>query len=159
MAIETAKVQGRRKLHYQSYQEVIDDAEQLRGRKVRSLGNWSLGQVLKHLGEAMDSSVDGIPFQVPWWVRLAGVLYYRRKLIKGPFPAGFQLPGRARRKLVASPETSYEEGMTRFGEGIAKLASTTARVPHPAAGTMTADQWDQFHLRHAELHMSFLVPG
>jgi hypothetical protein len=30
---------------------------------------------------------------------------------------------------------------------------------HPAFGNIGREGWDQFNLRHAELHMSFLVNG
>ncbi|MBX9787841.1 MAG: DUF1569 domain-containing protein [Pirellulales bacterium] len=34
----------------------------------------------------------------------------------------------------------------------------TRRVPHPVIGRLSVDQWNRFHLRHAELHLSFFVP-
>ena len=30
--------------------------------------------------------------------------------------------------------------------------------PHPVIGRLSAAQWNKFHLRHAELHLSFFVP-
>ena len=32
------------------------------------------------------------------------------------------------------------------------------RVAHPVLGSMNAAQWELFHLRHAELHLGFIVP-
>ncbi len=29
---------------------------------------------------------------------------------------------------------------------------------HPVFGAMNVEQWNQFHLRHAEMHLSFIVP-
>jgi hypothetical protein len=29
---------------------------------------------------------------------------------------------------------------------------------HPLFGWFTPEQWEQYHLRHAELHLSFLLP-
>jgi hypothetical protein len=31
------------------------------------------------------------------------------------------------------------------------------REPHGFFGKLTHQQWDQLHMRHAELHLSFLV--
>jgi len=30
-------------------------------------------------------------------------------------------------------------------------------VSHPLFGKLSREEWNRFHLRHAELHMSFLV--
>jgi hypothetical protein len=32
-------------------------------------------------------------------------------------------------------------------------------VPTPVFGPLTVDEWNQFHLRHGEPHMSFVVPA
>jgi len=41
---------------------------------------------------------------------------------------------------------------------VARLQATTKRYPSPAFGPLTLEEWDQLHLRHAELHLSFFVP-
>ena len=159
MTVDTRRVKGRRTVHYETFDDLLRDAETLAAGEVRSLGNWSLGQTLAHLGKAMSGSVDGEPFDVPWWVKLLGRLYLRRRLINGPFPAGFQLPRGVREKLVVD-HISTEEGMAILREGIERLRSTDKRLPgHPVAGPMTTEDWDRLHLRHAEMHMSFLLPA
>jgi len=157
-AIDTKRVGGRRKVRYRSYQEILDDAHRLAAGPHRSLGNWSLGQVLKHLGNAMQGSVDGQGFPVKWYLRWLGPIVIKPRLIKGPFPAGFRLPLRAAEKLVARDTTTFDEGMAALLAGIERLQRETSRASHPVAGRLTIDEWDQFHLRHAEMHMSFVVP-
>ena len=41
MAVNTAKVEGRRKVDYKSLQEVVDDADRLSAGHVKAIGNWS----------------------------------------------------------------------------------------------------------------------
>lgn len=158
MKVESRRVVGRRKVHYDTFADLVADAERLAASQPRALGNWSLGQALKHIGLAMKGSINGIPFKVPWYIRLLGIVYLRRRMINGPWPAGLPLPRRAAAKLVPG-ETSPEEGLQVLREGIEALGRETQRVPHPVAGKMTVEQWNRLHLRHAELHMSFFVPA
>jgi hypothetical protein len=41
---------------------------------------------------------------------------------------------------------------------IDRLNREPKRAPSPVFGKMTREEWDQLHLRHAELHLSFFVP-
>lgn len=101
LAVDTRKVKGRRTVRYDSFEDVVADAEQLAAIDVESLGNWSLGQTLAHLGAAMEGSISGKPFMVPMWLRVLGRIYLRRRLVYGPFPPGFQLPAAAAARLCA----------------------------------------------------------
>jgi len=157
MSVDTRHIADRRKVRYQTFDDLLDDARTLASGEVRSLGNWSLGQTLAHLGAAMEASIDGRPFPVPWWLKLLGKVYLKRRLVDGPFPPGFQLPRAAREKLVFD-EKSPAEGMAVLEHGIERLQRETSRTAHPVAGPLSLDEWNRFHLSHAEMHMSFLLP-
>jgi Protein of unknown function (DUF1569) len=156
--VDTKRVRGRRKLRYSSFADIVVDANRLAAGPHRALGNWSLPQVLKHLGNAMQSSIDGQGFPVKWYLRWLGPVVIKPWLIKGPFPAGFQLPRSGAAKLVAQDTTTLDEGMAALLAGIERLAREASRVSHPVVGKLTVLEWDQFHLRHAEMHMSFILP-
>lgn len=156
--INTREVSGRRKVHYDTFQDLVEDAQRLAAGPTCNLGNWSLGQALKHLGLAMKGSIHGPTFKVPWYVRLLGIVYWRRRMVNGPWPAGLILPRSAAKRLVPDESTSNEEGLAALREGIEALGRHTERIAHPLAGKLTVDQWNRLHLRHAELHMSFFVP-
>lgn len=149
---------ARRRLHFDNFDQVVAEIERLHAAPYRTSGNWTLPVAVGHLGQAMIGSVDGKPFQVPLWIKIIGRLYFRRKLVKGPFPSGFKLPRSAEAKLVPRADLTYEEGMARLRAGIERLGETTQRCPHPVAGTLSVEQWNQLHLRHAELHLGFFVP-
>ena len=157
--VDTGKVKGRRKVRYETFEDLVADAERLSQCEVTSLGNWSLGQTLKHIGAAMHGSIDGPAFNVPWWLKAVGRVYLWRKLVYGPFPAGFILPRSTREKIVFKEDTSYEDGMAMLQSGIQRLRSEPQRIVHPVTGPLTREQWDRFHLTHAEMHMSFLLPA
>ena len=156
--VETRQVQGRRKLRFHSFEDVLADAERLRSIPHRQLGNWTLGMVLKHLGNGMIGCVDGKPFTVNWKMKVIGPILLRPILLHVKFPSGFKLPRRAAEVLIPSTDVPYEEGLAQFHAGLARMRETEQRIAHPVIGRLNARQWNKFHLRHAELHLSFLVP-
>ena len=157
MAINTKKVSGRRQLRYDSYQDLLNDAERLAVSEVRTLGNWSLGQMLGHLARAMEMSIDGADFKAPWPVRFVVRLFFRQRFLSGPLPAGFRLSGAAHDAFVPGPMSS-QSGLAELRRAIDRVHNETDRAPHPLLGELSLDEWDSLHLRHAELHMSFLTP-
>jgi hypothetical protein len=92
MSVNTSKVQGRRQIRYESYADLLADAEQLARTKVKTLGNWSYGQILKHVAQSTDSSIDGSGFALPAPVRWLFSLFMKHKFLTQPIPAGFKAP-------------------------------------------------------------------
>lgn len=148
----------RRRLRFESLDEVVVDVGWLAGQSTRQLGNWSLAQICQHLGTSMELSTSAERlFSVPLGLRIMGRLVRRRVLSKG-VPSGFQLPPAGAAVLVP-PEVSLEDGLAQLDRGIAALDRTSRRAAHPVFGALNVDQWYQFHLRHAEMHLSFIVPA
>jgi hypothetical protein len=155
--IDTKKVEGRRKLRFETMDEIGADVEQLARGPVRNLGNWTPGQVLKHLALAMTYSIDGFPTRAPFPLRIVGKLVKKRVLIKGMSP-GFQLKKDTARALVPAP-TDWQEGLAAFQAALKRLQTETKRAPHGFFGSLTNDEYARLHCRHAELHLSFLLPA
>ena len=156
MSIDTAKVANRRHLRFNTLDDILADVDRLAQGKVRALGNWSPGQILKHLATVMNGSIDGLPLKAPWFIRVAAKLFKNRFLTK-PMPAGFALPKAAAAHLVPG-DTSWEEGLLAIRTAIQRMKTDPQRKPSPYLGELTHAQWDQLHCRHSELHLSFLVP-
>jgi hypothetical protein len=148
---------ARRTLRFRSFDEALQDAATLNERGYTALGNWSLGRALGHLGQAIDLSIDGPGFSAPLKRKLLGRLLYRHYLLHIGFPAGVQLPADGVEKLVPG-EMSYEAGRAVYERAIDRLSRETRRIPHPILGRFSIRQWNVFHLRHADLHLSFLLP-
>ena len=157
MNVDTSQVKDRREVRYESYQDLLAEAEQLLAGDVRTLGNWSLGQVLKHLAETMHASIDGAPYRAGLLRRATGPWLLRDKFLNRGMSPGFRLPRSAGESLVPGP-TSGEEGLAALRRAIYRLRAETDRTAHPLIGRLSAEEWDRCHLRHAELHMSFLLP-
>lgn len=156
-AIDTAQVKGRRELHFASVDDILADVERLASaQEIRALGNWSPGQVFKHLAILMNGSIDGIDHQLPGVVQLLLRLFLKNRLLNKPMPPGFQLPRTA--SAIIPPETTVEAGLANIRQAIGRLKVETASGRHPALGQLTREEWHKLHCRHSELHLSFLIP-
>lgn len=157
MSVNTRSVTGRRTLAYQSYAELLADAEHAAEGPTRLLGNWSAGQIFRHLARAYNGSIDGLPGTFPFWMRvMAG--FFKSRLINGAMPAGLK-PPRDLAEAVIPPATSTEDGLAELREAIARLEKEPNRARHPVFGQLSREEWDRLNLNHAALHMSFLVPA
>jgi hypothetical protein len=157
--IDTTKVTGRRQLHFDSLDDIRADVECLaKCKDMRTLGNWSGGQVLQHLAIVMNRSIDGFVARPPLVVRVILRWLFKRRFLTKPMSAGFKLPANAMVELVAPATTSLDEGFQSIRHALKRLKTETTRAPSAAFGPLTADEWEQLHCRHCELHLSFLVP-
>src|ERR1043166_540888 len=157
-AIKTAKVTGRRELHFSSLDDILADVERLAGAKeIRTLGNWSADQVFRHVATVMNKSIDGFTHLPPWYIRLLVRLFFRGRFLRKAMPAGINLPAAAQAELV-QPATNLEAGLQTTRAAISRLKGDPSRKPSPVLGELTVDEWTSLHCRHSELHFSFLVP-
>lgn len=157
MTLDTAKITGRRLLKLTTLDAVKRDVDALPLGKVRSLGNWSPGQVYQHIANAMNATIDGFQFTVPWYFRLMGRLFFKNHFIKKGFSPGFQLSPEAAKQLVPPP-TDEATGRTALLAAIERLRTESHRTPSPFLGDLTREESDTIQCRHAEHHLSFLIP-
>jgi hypothetical protein len=156
MPVDTAKVEGRREVEYRSIEEVIADAERLSSGPLKTLGNWSAGQIFRHLATAYNGSIDGFKSTFPWFIRMMAGLF-KKKLLSGAMPPGLRVPPKFAQEVMPEP-TATEEGLAELRAAVARLQREPNRAKHPVFGELTKEEWNQIHLNHAKLHMSFLVP-
>ena len=159
MSIDTKTVEDRRELEYDSLDAFLADAEQLADGEVLMLGNWTYGQLLGHLARALNASIDGFPGSLNVVMRTMAKLFMRKMLLKGPLPSGFKLPSAAETAMVPTDSITTEEALDQLRTAVGRLKTETTRVPHLALGKLSVEQWNEAHLRHAEMHMSFVLPA
>ena len=156
--IDTAKVTGRRTLRFNSLDDILAEAERLAAApRVRAMGNWTLPQAIGHLARSLDISIDGAKFRVVWYIRLIGPLLKKRILTK-PMPAGFRLKGEAAATLLPESAASLTEALAHLKRATVRIKQEPHRAPHAFFGKLSREEWDRFHARHAEMHLSFFVP-
>lgn len=155
--INTRRVSGRRDVRYENYDQQLADAERLAGVEIRTLGNWSYGQILRHLARSIDAMIDGAPFAFPAPIQWVMRLLMKKRFLSKPLKPGFKLPAKAGR---LNPEaTTTEEGLAELRTAIARAKTDSTRAPHGGFGQLSEEESDAFQFRHAEMHMSFVVPA
>ena len=157
MSVNSKMVQGRRKLRFASLNEVVDDAERLvAAPNAKTLGNWPLDQLLSHLAIAINGSIDGITGKAHLAIRLAGP-FLKGWVFKRGMSPGFRLPKNLE-AVAFPPGSSSEEALEKLRLAVQRTQSEKMTARHPVFGKLTHEEWLQFHLRHAELHLSFAIP-
>lgn len=153
--INTRRVSGRRRLHFDHPRQIVEDAQRVAQGRFQPLGNLSAGQIFMHLARSIDISIDGLPERPAWPIRFLARTVFKKWILTRPMRAGVRLPDKFSRRLIP-PETTTEAGLKGLREAVARLESTRRRRPSPLLGPLTVDEWNQLHCRHAELHLSFL---
>lgn len=158
MSVNTKKVVGRRKLHFDSLDEIAAEAKRLASQDVQLLGNWSLGQIFSHLAISMNRTIDGTDFRPSLFIRMLGPLMKNRFLKRG-VPSGFKMPAKMAADFGPADDATVAAALEELCDAIERFKTDSRRVPHPAFGKMTDQEWYQLHLRHAEMHLGFVVPA
>lgn len=158
MTVDTAKVPGRRTLRFATLEEMLADAEALAAGPVRTLGNWSFGQILDHLSVWLEFTLDGFPVTIPWYIRWA-IYPFRGTMIRSAMRPGFKWGERDAKLVTPQRDVPTEEGLARLRKVVGRWRAEPQRHPSPLLGRLTPEQWEQFQLRHAEHHLSYAVPG
>lgn len=147
---------NRRTLSYASLQEVVAEAQRLTAADAPTTGNWSKGQIFEHLARTMDSSLDGFAFKMPWFVRMVGIYYFKPRIFKHGMTPGFKLKGASKLALAPDP-LADQTALEHLTKSVQRLESENQRAFSPVFGQMTCEEWNKMHLRHSELHMSFIA--
>lgn len=148
----------RRTVKYRGYEMILEDAETIAGGNYVTVGNWSFGQILDHLAKSFHASIDGVGFQLPWLARVCATCFLKGRFLNKTIPSGFQIPSTSSDRFAPGASVTVEEGLSRLRHAVHRCKSEKNRAPHPLFGRLPAAEWDRFSLRHAELHMSFVVP-
>ena len=164
VTVDTRCVANRRSLHLQTLDDLAAEIDRLvaaaEAGKVRPRGNWSTAQVLWHISKFVECSFDGFPFRYrrgpPWLTRLFRLVSWRW-LIALAFRAGFKNPPEAA-VLEPDPLLSIDSAAVHLRAQIARIYNGERMTQECSVdGPYSHEQWLYIHLRHAELHLSFLT--
>lgn len=151
----------RRTVRYASLAALRDDLEKLARGRYETIGQWSFGQILAHLASTMNYSLDGFPFRLPWPMRLLAALgapLFKKSFLTQPMKPGYKVPKSAA-PMLPPAEISTAEGLARIRAALDRFQRETPEARHPFLGRLSPEEWIALHLRHAELHMSFVRPA
>lgn len=148
---------ARRTLRYANLDEILADAEQLSKQKLRTIGRWTYPQILEHLAKSVTASIDGYGFQAPWFARVLIAPLVKNSILSKGMRPGFTLPKTAA-PIIPGGELSIPAALDNLRKALARFQTESQRSPHPFLGKLASQEYTALHLRHAELHMSFVVP-
>jgi hypothetical protein len=136
--------------------EVDRLAQAERAGRLRRLGNWTLGQTLGHLAAWAEYSYAGAPLKVPFFIRWI-LRLRKRQMLYGPMRAGVRIPGVEGGTLATAP-VPLDEALGRMRRAMERLKSEAPTAPNVIFGPLKHEEWIALQLRHAELHLGFLIP-
>jgi len=157
VSIDTKKVQGHRDISYQLLDDLSVDATRCAEEGWVTIGNWSVGQIYHHLSVALHASIDGYGFKAFWPKRLIARAFFKKKFLTQGLPRGVRIPGKMKR--LEPTDMPVHDALSQLASAIERYQANPKRASHPILGKLTNDESDQFMLRHAELHMGFIVPA
>ena len=147
----------RREVHYGSIEQFRGDVERLAETGYHTVGLWTYPQILDHLARSFHASLDGFGFKAPWWARFFVAPLVKNSFLTKTMKPGFKLP---RSALAIMPATglTLSAAIDNLREAIDRYTRDPQRSEHPFLGRLAEQEWDSLHLRHSELHMSYVVP-
>jgi len=115
-----------------------------------------VGQIYKHLALATDVMLDGAPASPPAPIQRLLRMVMKKRMTTKTLSPGFRLTRKA--AVLIPDETTPQAGLLLLQNATERVRSTTQRARHPVFGACTCEEWDAFHFRHCEMHMSFIIP-
>lgn len=146
----------RRKLDFARLDEILPEVERLLAGH-RTVGQWSLAQMCRHLSDEFRYSIDGFPTRLlPWIIRRTAGAFIRRRLLRTRrMSEGLKVPA----VYLPPPELDAAAEAATLGAAIDRFnVGAEPRVEHPLLGPMTHSQWAEFHCIHCAHHLSFAIP-
>lgn len=159
------KTARRRLVSYASLADLSKDLDKVeaahRAGTLKPLGNHQPGPVLGHIAIAIRGSFDSLAAlnrAAPLWLRVIGPLV-KSRVLSSPLRPGVRMSPAAEAALWDHTLT-FERALDLLRTQVSRLGAPGASpsATHPIFGNLTPAEWQTFHLRHAELHMSFLQP-
>ena len=146
-----------RSLHFDHLDAVVEEARSLLQSGYERQGNWSLGQICRHLRLVQDPSVDGYPRWMSLFAFLRPIMrrFMLPKVLSGNSPKGI----RTMASFEPPEDLDDAKEVVAFGESVDRFhAHRGEYAPHPAFGRQSRAVIEQIHCAHAAHHLRFLEP-
>jgi hypothetical protein len=145
-----------RALRFENLDEAVVDARQLLAGGYEQHGNWSLGQICRHLVIVQNASLAGYP----GWMSLFAPL---RPLVRWwllPKVLGPSSPRGIRTASIFVPPSDLDDAteVDAFATSVNRLRQHEGNyIPHPGFGRLPRDKLLEVHAAHAAHHLRFLT--
>lgn len=146
----------RRELNFSCFNCVLGDLEKVCSGPVETTGQWTAGMIVQHIADAINASIDGFAVKAPLAMRLAGSMM-RKRIISNRLNPGIQIP-KSMEGLRPDRNVALADAAANLRAAIRRTENEKMTATHPILGRLSDQEWRQFHLRHAEMHFSFIQP-
>ena len=147
----------KRRLLFNSANDVREEIEKLQRQDYRKLKNWNLSQICEHLTKTMQGEMDGLGFRLPWILRkTVGSWLTAWVLRTQSMPSVPTLPSL---KPIHQFESDNDETIRKCIDTLQTVEAFDGSLrEYPFVDGITHEQWRQFMWIHAAHHLGFLHP-
>ena len=148
---------ARRTLRFDSLEDSLVEIRSLHETGYELVGNWDLSKACQHLTKTMRMSIEGAPFNLPFFLKpIARWILFRSVMAGEPT----RLPLKTVRQFLPDDSGMVIKDMADYELYVNKVMAADAPLlaNHPVFGRITKDEWRRFHAWHAAHHLSFLLP-
>ncbi|TWT39296.1 DUF1569 domain-containing protein [Blastopirellula retiformator] len=145
-----------RNLQFPNIAAAVDDARQLLAGGYVRHGNWSLGQICRHLVLVQDLSIDGCPAWMSVFAPLRPLMrwWLLPKLLSGDSPRGI----RTAPMFVPPGDLDDAVEVEAFAASVERLLRHPGPyAPHPGFGRLPPEKILEIHAAHASHHLRHLA--
>lgn len=143
----------RRTLSFADVSDVMPDVRKLVPAQ-RTVGNWTLGQICRHLADSFIGSMEGLDLRNH---RIKRFFLRRRMLsytLKYGIPRGWTVDG----SLTPAPQVDLNEAVEALASAIQRYQHYEGRLhAHPLFGNPPREVWSRIHCIHCAHHLSFAI--
>lgn len=144
---------GRRSLTLEDLSQVLPEVRRLlKGH--HTVGQWTLGQICRHLADTINASIDGFDLRNHRIKRrLCGKLMLRLTFRWG-IPAGYTVDA----ALSPLEGSDLDQALVDLERAVARYQAFDGPLqPHPLFGRLSRSMWDRMHRFHCGHHLSFAI--
>lgn len=147
----------RRPLKFENLPATVTEVRRLQEGGYDLAGNWDLAKACSHLSKTLTLSLEGSPFNLPFFMKPIA-----RFLLFGKVMAGKQtgLPLKTDPALAPNDCKDATLEIENYEKLVQRVMDPNATLieSHPVFGKVTVEQWRTFHAWHAAHHLSYLIP-
>ena len=120
-----------------------------------TVGNWSLGQICRHLVASVIGSMEGFDLRNHRVKRF----FIRRKMLEVALTKGIPPGWTVDPNLTPPSYVNLDEVVEALAGAIERYQRHKGKLhAHPLFGELSGEVWDQVHCVHCAHHLSFAVP-
>ena len=152
--LQPAAGSQRRTLAFHDLRELLPEVRGLIPAH-RTVGQWTLAQVCRHLADTINGSMDGFDLRRHRFKRF----FLSKRLLRYTFRHGIPPGYTIDPKLTPPPHVKLDETMLALERAVVRFRLHRGRLrAHPLFGDLSREMWDRLHCFHSAHHLSFVIP-